>query len=149
MIRLLPASAEGRYKGVKLASTAFLLLTIAGIVRSLIHMFAEDGGAGSIAGIDLEVGGRDTIVGMFAMWGSSQFLLALMQLIVYVRYRSLIPLLYVLLWLEQVLRLGMGWLRPIGAQDAPGEIASYVLIPLLIVLWNLSLPILSTKESEV
>ena len=49
------------------------------VVRSCTHIFSSDGGAGSIAGMDLTVAGADGIIFAFALWGSSQLLFAIMQ----------------------------------------------------------------------
>jgi hypothetical protein len=38
-------------------------------------VFAPDGGAGSIAGIDISVAGGANIVAVFAQWGWTQLLL--------------------------------------------------------------------------
>jgi hypothetical protein len=60
-------------------------------VRSFIHLLSPDGGSGSIARMNLSVAGADGIIFAFALWGSSQLLMAIIQLLVVVRYRSLIP----------------------------------------------------------
>ena len=52
-IKLLPDIIDNRYRGRKLSQYAFLILTAATIVRSLIHVFAPDGGAQSISTIPL------------------------------------------------------------------------------------------------
>jgi len=65
-----------------------------GAVRSCIHLLAPDGGAGSIAGMNLEMAGADGIVFSFALWGSAQLIYALIQLVVVFRYRSLVPFMY-------------------------------------------------------
>ena len=46
-------------------------ITIVDTVRSFIHMFAPDGGAGSIAGMDVNVAGGQNLIAMFAQWGSN------------------------------------------------------------------------------
>jgi len=40
-------------------------------VRSLVHIIKKDGGANSIAGIDISVAGGSNIVCIFAQWGAS------------------------------------------------------------------------------
>ncbi len=69
---ILPKNAENDFKGYKVAEVVFLIITIITIFRSLIHFLAFDGGAGSIAGIELSIEGGDIIIGIFALWGISQ-----------------------------------------------------------------------------
>jgi hypothetical protein len=70
----------------------FILIAAIGAVRSCIHIFSPDGGAGSIAGMDLSVSGANEVIFAFALWGSAQLIYALLQWGVILRYRSLIPL---------------------------------------------------------
>lgn len=73
---------------------AYVFGVIAGLstARSLIHPLAHDGGAGSIAGIDLAKAGKSGTLFGFGLWGSAQLLYALIQVVVVSRYRSLVPL---------------------------------------------------------
>lgn len=48
-LRLLPAVVDNQFRGIKLSQYAFLLITVVTIVRSLIHVFAPDGGAHLVA----------------------------------------------------------------------------------------------------
>ena len=48
---LLPAKADNTIRGSKLPFYVFILLATIGVVRSCIHIFSPDGGAGSIAGM--------------------------------------------------------------------------------------------------
>jgi hypothetical protein len=98
-------------------------------VRSCIHILAPDGGAGSIAGMDLSVAGADGIIFSFALWGSSQLIYALIRLAVTFRYRSLIPAMYVLLMLGTLLRMLVGRIKPVTFSHAPpGAIANYIIL---------------------
>lgn len=140
LTRLLPAQADNTIQGMKLPVYLFTLIAIVSTVRSCVHLFAPDGGAGSIAGMDLSVAGADGIVFAFALWGSAQLIYALIQLIVAFRYRSLIPLMYVLLILETLLRLFVGTTRPVSfAHTPPGAIGNYIVLPLAVVMLALSL----------
>jgi hypothetical protein len=42
------------------------------VVRSCIHVFAQDGGAQRIAGVDTSVAGGDNVIAMFHQWGAVQ-----------------------------------------------------------------------------
>ena len=140
LTRLLPAQADNTIQGMKLPVYLFTLIAIVSTVRSCIHLFAPDGGAGSIAGMDLSVAGSDGIVFAFALWGSAQLIYGLVQLIVAFRYRSLVPLMYLLLILETLLRMLVGTMRPVSfAHTPPGAIGNYIVLPLAVLMLALSL----------
>jgi hypothetical protein len=119
----------------KFANIFFLLLAIIGVVRSCIHLLSPDGGAGSIAGLDVNIAGGDGIVFAFALWGGAQLLMAVVQIIVYFRYKNLIPLMYVLLIAEIVLRMLAGWLHPLTFSHVPpGAVANYIVLVMAIIM---------------
>jgi hypothetical protein len=137
--RLLPPVDEP-YLGPKISFYFLVLITAVSTLRSLIHIFAADGGASSIAGIDIAVEGGENIVAMFGQWGASQLLLALFYWLVILRYRFLIPAALALVFLEQVFRIGAGLLKPVVvAAPPPGEIGSYIILPLSLAALLLSL----------
>lgn len=127
---ILPKSADNNYKGSKIAAMVFLFIAIVSTIRSCIHLLAPDGGAGSIAGIDLSVAGAEGIIFAFSLWGSAQLLYAFLQLVVYFRYKTLIPFMYILLILETIMRVLIGKMRPIQfTHTPPGGIANYIILP--------------------
>ena len=63
---LLPALADNKVPGMKAPVYVFTLIAVASLVRSCIHVFAPDGGAGGIAG-DLSVEGAPEIIFSFAL----------------------------------------------------------------------------------
>lgn len=134
--RLLPAD-PGTYEGPLLAIWllgAFLLLIVA---RSLVHVFAPDGGAGSIATIDIDVEGGANIVAIFGQWGAIQLLLALVLVTLLVRYRGFAPFIALVLAVEPLLRMLAGSLKPIETLGtAPGAaLNEYAGLAMLLVLW--------------
>jgi len=104
------------YRVVRIA-TAFYLLVI--IARSSIHLFASDGGANSIAGIDISVAGVDNIVAIFHQWGATQLLLALFLSLLFIRYPGMTPLIVLTLALEPVMRLIAGQIKSVTADGPP------------------------------
>jgi hypothetical protein len=136
---LLPATADNIIRGAKAPVYVFMLIAFVSTVRSFIHLLAPDGGAGSIAGMDLSVAGSDGIVFAFALWGSAQLIYAVIQLVVVFRYRSLVPFMYVLLILETLLRQLVGHTKPVAFRHTPpGAIGNYVYLPLaaLMLAWS-------------
>ena len=137
---LLPLPADNKIRGGKLPVYVFTLIAIVSTIRSSIHLLAPDGGAGSIAGMDLSVPGAGGIIFAFALWGSAQLVYALIQLAVAFRYRSLVPAMYVLLIVETLLRILVGQMKPVKfAHTPPGAIGNYVILPLALIMLILSL----------
>ena len=142
---LLPATANNTVRGMKLPVYVFALIAIVSTARSLIHLLAPDGGAGSIAGMDLNVAGANGIIFAFALWGSSQLIYALIQLAVAFRYRSLIPFMYVLLILEALLRMLVGRMKPVSfTHTPPGAIGNWVILAVAAVML-----VLSSRRSSI
>ena len=73
-------------------SLIFLIaLTTITTLRSLAHIFLPDGGANSIAGLDVSVAGGNNLIAMFAQWGYTQLLLSVMMWGVIIFARNLLP----------------------------------------------------------
>ncbi len=115
-------------------------MAIVGTGRSLIHIFAPDGGAHSIAGLDVNVDGGANIIAIFAQWGAIQLILAIFYWLAILRYRFLTPFMLSIVLLEQLFRIGTGLLKNFEVTDAPpGEIGSYLFLPLALLALILSL----------
>ena len=136
---LLPAKIDNLIRGTKIPFYIFALYAIVSTVRSCIHILSPDGGAGTIAGMDLAVAGADGIIFAFALWGSSQLLFALIQLLVVIRYRSLVPFMWLMLILEVLLRELVGATKPVTfAHTPPGAIGNQIMLPLAVLMVVLS-----------
>ena len=149
--KILPEQINNEVPGYKFSAYAFLVITIITVARSLAHMFLPDGGASSIATIDLNIEGAVTIIGIFAQWGLSQLLMAGLYFVVYIRYKSLIPLMYLIIVAEYVGRIGMGLLKPIETLGtAIGATWNLIIIPLAIVLFIFAIrvPAKAAKSSQ-
>jgi len=140
---LLPKTIDNDYKGSKAPLYLFYLVIPYTIIRSLIHLFSPDGGAQSIATIPLHSftkNASDTIIHLFAEWGLSQLLFGLLYIVVLIKYKSLIPLMYLFLIIEYSTRLFLGFYKPLDLERyAPGGIGNYFLVPLFIVMFILSI----------
>ena len=150
-LKILPDIVDNVYKGKSLAKYVFLILTIVTIARSLIHVFASDGGAQSIATIPLDTyssAGAASVIMIFSLWGLSQALMGIVYGVVYIKYKSLISSMYVLLIIEYVFRMVIGVMKPITTiSTTSGAIGNYILVPLCILMLILSL-IKGEKYSE-
>jgi hypothetical protein len=136
---LFPTNVNNTIRGSRIPVYFFALYAIISAVRSCIHLLSTDGGAGSIAGMDLSVAGAEGIIFAFALWGSSQLLFAIIQLLVAFRYRSLVPLMWLMLILEVLLRQLVGTMKPVTfAHTPPGAIGNLLILPLaaLMLIWS-------------
>jgi hypothetical protein len=144
---LLPPKVDNTVRGPKLPVYVFTLIAIISTVRSCIHLLAPDGGAGSIAGMDLPVPGAGGIIFAFALWGSAQLVYALIQLVVVFRYRSLVPFMWVMLILETLLRQLVAHMKPVTfSHTPPGALQNYFAVPLALLMlvlsfWNYKKPV--------
>jgi hypothetical protein len=117
------------------------VLTTVATGRSLAHIFLPDGGAGSIAGMDVEVEGGNNIIAMFGQWGFSQLLLAGLMWVIIFKQRQLVPLALLFQTLDWGGRILVGLIKPVEiASTHPGEIGSYILFPLCVIALWFSMP---------
>jgi hypothetical protein len=131
-----PAEINGA-KWVR-AVTAIYLSVMVG--RSAIHLFSADGGANSIAGIDIDVEGGDNIIAIFHQWGAIQLILAVFLLLLLLRYPGFTPLILLTLALDPIMRAVAGQIKPVITEGTPpGESLNWVAFYLLIALFIASI----------
>ncbi|MFN2098745.1 hypothetical protein [Altererythrobacter sp. MF3-039] len=142
--RLLPAQFDNVYRGNRLALWVFYPITAITLWRSQHHMLAPDGGAQSLATIPLNSypdGASATIIAIFAQWGLIQLLLGMIMLLAALRYKSMVPLLWLVLLVEWTGRGLVGQFKPVETiSTAPGQIGNLVvpivaLVMLVLALW--------------
>ncbi len=137
---LLPAKADNNLRGSKIPLYFLILVAAIGVVRSCIHIFSPDGGAGSIAGMDQTVSGANEVIFAFALWGAEQLVYALVQWVVILRYRSLVPLFWGVQFFETLGRVLVGSLKPVTfSHTPPGAIQNYVYLALSVGMLALAL----------
>ena len=131
-----PSRFEG-FRLVRLIAALYLSLMV---IRSCIHLFAADGGAQSIAGIDTSVEGGNNIIAIFHQWGAIQLILAVLLLVLFFRYRGFTPLILLTLALEPVMRLIAGQMMELTTTGTPpGEALNGAAFSLLLILFIASL----------
>ena len=117
--RLLPDVANNNYLGSKIAIYGLAVLLIPLTFRSLVHFLKDDSGVNSIATILTFSGSPDpnTVIYLFSsLWGGQQLLFVFLAAIVLVRYRSLIPLMFLLFIVECFFRVVSGALHGLGPE---------------------------------
>ena len=130
------------FQGFRLIRFITVLYMSVMVVRSCIHLFAADGGAQSIAGIDTSVAGGNNIIAIFHQWGAIQLILAVLLLVLFFRYPGLTPLVLLTLTLDPVMRFIAGQMMSVTSTSTPpGEALNGVAFYLLLVLflgslWN-------------
>ena len=141
---LLPTVADNNYQGHKIAKWLLMIYVFKSFFAGCVHMFAPDGGAQSIGSVTLDqftLNGADSVITMFGLWGMEQFIIGLIGFIIIRRYQSLIPLMCSVYVLEYIMRGISDFYTPglSTAHNPPGAVADYILIPLAIIMFLLSL----------
>jgi len=128
--RLFPRSIDNKFPGRRPALWVFYALTAMTLWRSQHHIFAADGGAQSIATIPLDTfteSGSETVISVFALWGLAQLAMGFVMLLACLRYKALIPLLWVFIFFEYAGRYAVLFYKPIETvSTAPGANANII-----------------------
>lgn len=137
---LLPASTNPHYTGAPAAAVFLAVVGLLTLGPGLIHYLLPDGGAQTIAGLDLHTGSA-VIVGTFAWMGATQIGFGAAQLIVAWRYRSLVPLFLVLALVQQALAALAGWITKASPEGhhPPEHYSALALLPLIAIFLRASL----------
>lgn len=131
-----PTKFEG-FRAVRIVTAIYLLVMV---VRSCIHLFAADGGAQSIAGIDTSVEGGNNIIAIFHQWGAIQLILAVLLFVLFFRYPGFTPLILLTLVLDPVMRFIAGQMMSLTSTGTPpGEALNAAAFYLLALLFIASL----------
>ena len=110
-----PSNFEG-FRFIRIITALYMAVIV---VRSCIHLFAADGGAQSIAGIDTSVEGGNNIIAIFHQWGGMQLLLVLLLFALFFGYPGLTPLILLTLSLDPILRFIAGQMMELTTEGTP------------------------------
>ena len=144
----LPSNLNNQYKGLKIVDYGLYPIFAIYIFRSLVHFLADNSGLVGIATIKefpvFEGLDPNNIIYLFAsLWGATQVSLTVILLILFIKYKNLIPLIYLICLMDQCFRLISGYLHPLGEQyyinTPPGVISNIPILIYLIVMFFLSL----------
>ena len=147
-MKLFPSDLNNQYKGSKFVQYGLYPIFAIYIFRSLVHFLAENSGLVGIAtikefpitdGLD-----PNNIIYLFAsLWGATQVSLTMILLILFIKYKNLIPLIYLICLLDQCFRLISGYLHPLSEDyyinTPPGVISNIPVLLYLIFMFYLSL----------
>lgn len=144
---LFPRVADNRYPGRRIGLWLFALMPLK-IPMGLNVMFNAPEVARSADGIPVDSFGAQAATAflfVFAAWGLGQLVLGLTSLVVLLRYRSLVPLTFAALLIEQLGRILLRNYWPIDRVAAPGAtiniaLSAIMVIGLVLSLWRPRVP---------
>ena len=145
---LFPSGLNNQYEGSKIALYGLYAIFAMYIFRSLVHFLAENSGLAGIATIKqfpiTDGLNPNAIIYLFSsLWGATQVSLMIILLILFIKYKNLIPLIYLICLLDQCFRLISGFLNPIGESyyinTPPGIISNIPILLYLLFMFYLSL----------
>jgi len=147
--KILPRSIDNAYQGHKLALWLFTLIVALRMTQSLMVIVNGYSIAMSADGIPLNTftaQAAQTVVTIFALSAVSRLIIALLCLLVLVRYRSAVPFMFVVLILAYLAGELVLWFLPLartGSPPGPGvNLVSFALmvIGLALSLWKRRAP---------
>lgn len=141
--QLLPQRFDNSYRGHTLALWLFALVVLMKTGIGLGTMFNGRNAAINADGILLDTftpAGAQAFVSVFAIWGLAQVTIGSLCILALVRYRAMVPFLFLLLLLEHLSRKLILFVMPIARSGTPpGFFINLALVALMIVGAVLSL----------
>lgn len=138
-----PQRIDNTYRGHPLALWLFALVLLSKTSIALATIFNGRTAAQSADGIPIDSfgpGGAEAVVALFAMWGLGHLMLNVLGIVALIRYRAMIPLVFVLLLTEHLARRWVLAVTPIGRTGTPaGQYIQLAQIGLMVVGLALSL----------
>jgi hypothetical protein len=121
--RIFPERLDNRYRGHKLALWLFLPIALMKLIFGVVHIVRADGGAQTVSTIPLDTysaGAAQNIVALMSRMGLEQVVLGAIFLIVLLRYRAMVPLMYVLIVGYYLGLQGVAMLKPLALAGTSG-----------------------------
>lgn len=142
---LLPRTADNNYRGSRIALVVFGLLLLAKTGISLGSIFNGYAAATSADGIPLDSyspAATQTVVALFALLGLANLMICLTGVVVLIRYRALIPFMFVVFLIYQLSRKLILEILPVARAGTPpvfginSAILGLIIIGLVLSLWR-------------
>jgi len=143
--RLVPRQADNRYRGSRIALWLFGVVILLRAVMSLNSIFNGRVVATTADGIPLDSftpDGAQTVLSLFALLALSHLMICLVGIVVLARYRTLVPLMFVLLLLHYAGRTAIHEFIPVVRVGLPpASVINLTLLALMVTglalsLWN-------------
>ncbi|HEY5782832.1 MAG TPA: hypothetical protein VIT66_13330 [Lysobacter sp.] len=129
--RILPARVDNRFRGHVLALWLFVPITLMRIAISLLHIFSADGGAQSVSKLTLDTypaSAAQNVIALMSRLGLEQLLLGLIALVVLLRYRALIPLMYLVIVAHYIAHQAIAGMKPLALAGTSGASTPAIVI---------------------
>ena len=128
------------YEGSQIVRIVLALLLLVMVVRSCIHLFAADGGAQRIGGIDTSVEGGNNIIAIFHQWGAIQLILSALLVVLFFRYPGFTPLIVLTVALDPVMRfVASRKMNVTSTRKPPGAVLNAPAFVVLVLLFLASI----------
>ena len=141
--QLLPRQIDNSYRGFKVALWLFAFVVLVKVVMSVNSIFNGASVASSADGIPLDTftpAGSQAVVSLFGLSAFSRLMICLLGILVLVRYRAMVPLMFAVLLLDHLGRRLVLYFLPIPrTAGSPGSAINLVLLGLMILGLGLSL----------
>jgi len=142
--RIFPKQFDNDYRGLWLAVWLFVPLMLVKAIQGVNSFIMPRVTATGADGIPLDQYGAvasDAVVALFALLGMYVTIIPLLSLIALIRYRAMIPLLYLMLLLVQIGARILNTINPIARPDGPpiGFTISLIILVLTLIGFALSL----------
>ena len=146
--KILPETIDNDFNGSKIALYGFYPILAIMIFRSIVHFLSESAGLVNIANINILplIDGVDpnNLVYLFAsLWGASQLILTLLIIVIFFKYKSLLPLLWIILVIDILFRYISRSIHPLTEEYysavPPGRLSQVPLLVYGILMFFLSI----------
>ena len=135
--KILPETISNDFNGPKIALYGFYPILAMMIFRSLTHFLSESAGLVNIANINIlplidDIDPNNLVYLFASLWGASQLILTLLIIVIFLKYKSLLPLLWIILIIDILFRFVSGSIHPLTEEYysavPPGRLSQ---VPLL------------------
>ena len=134
--KLLPRSVDNTYRGRKLALWLFVVVVAVKILQSMTVIFGGDSVLRSADGIPIDTytpAGAQTVLAIWTLSGFDRLVIALLCVLVLVRYRSAITFMFALLAIHYLAReLILHFVPIVRTGTPPGPVVNFILFVLTI-----------------
>jgi hypothetical protein len=147
--RILPRSADNTFRGPRLALWLFGVVTVLKTLQgatSMLNARSVGAGADGIPFDSYPPGPAATGVALFALLGLALFVLGSLCIVVLVRYRSLIPLMFTVLALHYLAGRVVLYFHPLARTGTAGGVYINVGLFVLMIV-GLALSVASPRRS--
>ncbi len=144
---LLPRTIDNTYRGQKLAYVPFVLLVLLKLVigvNSIVHGYDVMTRADGIPLATFPPAAIQTLISLWALLGLSHIIIALLCILVLIRYRSMIPLMFALLLVQNLGGQMISHFLPLFRTGAPPAyivnitFITSMVVGLMLSLWRRS-----------